>query len=550
MGPRRNHLGARRAGRRTNVGVMFAVIALAVAACGSGDGGSSSSASPEDALANLEVITTDVTVQADDASGPSAGESGQAMSVGDTVRTDANGFAEIGFFDGSLTRVDNEAEFTLVDLQDAENAAVVRSDLASGRSWNRIEKLSESDTWEVDTPVASATVRGTAFAADCAIAVPDACEFAVVEGVVELELPDGTTITLEAGDRITIVKDEPPPPPESVPVPRLLEDEWIARNVELDSAAGKPEIELASAGLDGHYVVLADLTCGGDQRLLTDQMLILAVDGEQATVTSGRFGDYSGTATLNGDAVEIRTFQGDGALEDWQRDRAELTGTFDGETMTGTAYTGQGTAMSSCTGPFTAARAGAPGASPCIFLDSLRDPSLEGLGPVGAAWACDDMYAVVNPPGSGGPLLWRWNGEVWESADPEAYCAEPPASIPTGLVGEEDQTGRIYQSICQAPPSSSTTSTFELRPLGEPLTCDQDAVKAAVAAAEPDASPVITVLACNEEWAVAVYSPLEDPVDLNAVLRFDGTKWGPAGQPVCETPGVPHDVEFFACYTH
>lgn len=229
-------------GRRVGCAAVAALsVVLVAASCGGGGGdtatGDGEIAAAEEALATLEVISTDVTVQPDDAGQPAPAQSGDPLAEGDTVRTDPTGFAEISFFDGSLTRVDTAATFTLVDLQDTEAARVVATDLSTGRSWNRIEDLTESETWDQDTPVASATVRGTAYAADCT-PTPTTCTFTVVEGVVELTLPDGSIVVLTAGQRLTLTAGQPPPTAANLPLDELRRDPWIARNLELDQQDG------------------------------------------------------------------------------------------------------------------------------------------------------------------------------------------------------------------------------------------------------------------------------------------------------------------------
>lgn len=222
--------------------VKRVAIALVVVASLAGCGGGSSpgvegeAEASDDALATLEVISTDVTVQGADDSQPSSSQTGTALDVGDTVRTDPSGFAEIGFFDGSLTRVENAATFTLTDLQDTEAAAVVDTDLQTGRSWNRIQDLSESETWTQATPVAQATVRGTAYAADCT-PDPQTCLFTVVEGTVELQLPDGTTITLTARQQVALTREQPPGEIEDLTTEQLADNEWVTRNRALDEGA-------------------------------------------------------------------------------------------------------------------------------------------------------------------------------------------------------------------------------------------------------------------------------------------------------------------------
>jgi len=243
-------------GVRRWVWAAAAALGLMATACGSSHPATTTTAG--DDLAHLQIISTDVTVQSDATATATSGSSGQGLGVGSTVATNDAGFAEVGFFDGSLTRVDHAASFTIVDLQNPEASKVVHTDLTAGRSWNRIEKLSESQTWELDTPVADATVRGTAFVADCAIDTPDACRFATVEGTVELRLPDATLVSLEAGEEIVIVKDQPPPVPTTTGVATLLTDPWVAQNVQLDHDGGQPDIEQAAAGpLDGTWTLTA-----------------------------------------------------------------------------------------------------------------------------------------------------------------------------------------------------------------------------------------------------------------------------------------------------
>jgi hypothetical protein len=273
---------------------------LAVAASACSSAGNSSNQTSSTGLASLEVISSDVTTQRGTDASPQSASSGDALAVGDTVATNEAGLAEVGFFDGSLTRVDHAARFTLVDLQDPDASKVVHTQLTAGRSWNRIEVLSESETWQTDTPVASATVRGTAFSTDCAIEVPDACRFAVVDGIVELALPDGTKLSVTAGQVVTVQKDTPPPTPTTVGLPLLMADPWIARNVAADVDDGKPELdETASAApTDGQYLLTATAwstdNCEGDGSYLDGETLTVA--GSEAVVTVD--GDMFGPSTI------------------------------------------------------------------------------------------------------------------------------------------------------------------------------------------------------------------------------------------------------------
>ncbi len=545
--------------------LVLVTTVLVVASCSSGHA-SSAGGSGDDASATLQVLSTDVTVQPDGAAAPSAGTSGESMSVGDTVRTDPAGFAEIGFFDGSLTRVDHSAEFTIVDLQNPEASKVVHTDLAAGRSWNRIEKLSESQTWQLDTPVASATVRGTAFVADCSIATPNACQFTVAEGTVELRRPDATIVTLHAGEQITLVEDQPPPSATTIGVATILSDPWVARNVALDSAAGRPAIEQAAGPIDGTFTVSGTMTCealGGGQGPGTAPIPAgssFTVQGDQVTITG--FLDppqkvlrvvspddpFHITATYTNDSSGGFTTVVPAGTPASSTFTIDFTGTTSdgGSTITGT---GSDTGVN-CGYTFTATKATATTVSDgCQALDAPHlDPA---LGELHNTHACDGTWAVayfVSPSGSQDVLLIHWNGTRWERADPTTYCALPPPSIPNGPVTEDDQAARVYIEECRSPQQSTTTVPS---PGPDPIdaSCDQASLEAAVRALHPDANPTMTVLACRDSWGVVEYG-VGDTGDVNAVLTWDGQAWQPAGAGVCDRTDLPQAVHYYACMTN
>ena len=411
------------------------------------------------ALANLKVLSTDVTVQANGSSDAANGITGEELSVGDEVRTSPTGFAEVAFFDGSLTRIDHAAEFSVVELQNSDAAKVVHTSLNAGRSWNRIEKLSQSQTWQMDTPVASATVRGTAFVADCSVPTPNACLFQVAEGTVELRLPDATVVTLNAGQQITLVKDQPPPQPTNATVAAILADPWVVQNVTLDHASGQPDIQQSAAAggvLNGTYTLDSTLRCGQNQVVSTDQATLVVSDG-QATLTWGTpqsFFDstFRGTITQQGGS-----FQLDSHPSQFMGLHLDGTVTNGGSSLSGTGTVGQGTQYSDClitftgtsgsnattttdTGPGSTGTAGAP---PCT-----RD-AVQAALPAGQVLhddpRCSGNWATASPTvlNAAGQsqyditVLLRQNGEGWQVADRSTYCSN--GSVPAA----------IYQQACQ-----------------------------------------------------------------------------------------------------
>jgi hypothetical protein len=213
---------------------------LGATACGGGGQSAGDGVSGGDAsLATLNVLSANVSTAKGDQGSFATAQSGESLAQGDRVQTDASGLAEVAYFDGSWQRVENQTTLTLTELVDIEDGQVVRTGLDQGRAWQRVQKLTgDGDSFEVDTPVAVGSVRGTEFAIDCSPA-PVACTFSVVEGVVALALSSGSSVTLNAGDRLSVQQDTPPGEPEHVGVDQLRQDPWIAKNLALD-AAGPP----------------------------------------------------------------------------------------------------------------------------------------------------------------------------------------------------------------------------------------------------------------------------------------------------------------------
>lgn len=82
---------------------------------------------------------------------------------GDVVRTSKDGLGEIDYGDGSVTRLDGDTTFKVDELL-TQTKRVVRASLSKGRVWNKVESLTESeDQFEIHTPNAVASVRGTIY---------------------------------------------------------------------------------------------------------------------------------------------------------------------------------------------------------------------------------------------------------------------------------------------------------------------------------------------------------------------------------------------------
>lgn len=216
--------------------MALAVLLLAMTSCSGGDDDAASPDRPANSLAELAVIDTLVDVRPAGTDSFEPGDEGQPLAVGDSIRTNTEGFGEVNYFDGSVTRVSQDAEFTMVALSNDEGDRRVETRLDSGTSWSRVERLSGSEgAYSVDTPVALATATGTAFVVDCTD-LPTTCTFWATEGTVTLTAEDGSAIAMSAPSRLAVEEGEPLGTPEPLIPDAMYEDTWVGENTDLDIA--------------------------------------------------------------------------------------------------------------------------------------------------------------------------------------------------------------------------------------------------------------------------------------------------------------------------
>lgn len=249
---------------RGRVLAALAALAVTLAACG-GDAGEPPIAATTDGSSETAVDQTasnavlgvldpgvDVADEPADVAAAAfrAGEDGEGLVVGDWVRTDPSGFAQVDWFDGALARVDADSLYALREFDAAPGRAVVVTELDTGRIWNRL-RAEEVETYEVVTDVGTAAVRGTAFWVQCG--ADGGCTFAVLEGEVVVTTTDGTEVVLGPGDEVTVGEDGVP----GGVVPTDLDDSWVARNGSLDEQAGFAAVEPPTTG----SLAAGDTTC-------------------------------------------------------------------------------------------------------------------------------------------------------------------------------------------------------------------------------------------------------------------------------------------------
>lgn len=84
-----------------------------------------------------------------------SGEAGMPLGVGDGIETDTNGNAGVMFTTGSLLRIATSTELHITNHN--------RFSMRKGEVWSSVQPLATGDLFDIETPVVTASVRGTEF---------------------------------------------------------------------------------------------------------------------------------------------------------------------------------------------------------------------------------------------------------------------------------------------------------------------------------------------------------------------------------------------------
>ncbi len=116
------------------------------------------------AVAVLASVTGDVQVKKGEVWSTAVAEDEIAES--DVIKTSFDSQATLLFDSGSIIRVDQNSQIALSEYSRDGDSWIIKINQIFGRSWNRVQKLIGGSIYEVNTPTAVATVRGTTFAID------------------------------------------------------------------------------------------------------------------------------------------------------------------------------------------------------------------------------------------------------------------------------------------------------------------------------------------------------------------------------------------------
>ena len=147
---------------------------------------------------------------------------GSVITDGDRIHTGASSTATLTFFDGSTTRLEARTNLRVSHLssQRSGRGRIIVLHQRTGQTHHRVEELpGTASRFEIETPTAVATVRGTAFTV--AVSPDGTTDVLVIEGHVAVTAQE-TTVVLHAGQRTTIRPERPPvpvPPIATTPAP-------------------------------------------------------------------------------------------------------------------------------------------------------------------------------------------------------------------------------------------------------------------------------------------------------------------------------------------
>lgn len=171
------------------------------------------------AAAVLTVISGDVLMRFG-AGDFSSATDGAVLYVGSTVRTSGDARAVITLFEGSTIELEPASDISIEEATMRGGSTTVQLAQSLGRSWHVVTHLTTADSrYEVRTPAATASVRGTAFevAVDDGLRGPTTT-VTTTEGLVATADAAASSEVLVSADQTTTVRaNSAPEPPRSAP---------------------------------------------------------------------------------------------------------------------------------------------------------------------------------------------------------------------------------------------------------------------------------------------------------------------------------------------
>ena len=149
------------------------------------------------------------------------GQNGEMLQQGDVVRTGEGAHAVLTFFDGSVIELEPESEIRVETLQATSAGDLLMTmQQTIGRSWHVVSRtLTPNSKYEVRTPAATATVRGTAFLVS--VSPQGVSNIQTTDGVVGM-IGGGQEVLVPPGFQSSVLPGGVPEPTTPAPPPPAL----------------------------------------------------------------------------------------------------------------------------------------------------------------------------------------------------------------------------------------------------------------------------------------------------------------------------------------
>ena len=176
---------------------------------------------PQNADASLSVDADQVELRSGAEGAWTAVTETQIVHSADAVRTDATGQAVLTFFTGTQAEIAPNSELEVSSYEtNADGSTSITLKQISGQTLHRVAQMADSSShYEVDTPVALITVRGTEFG--IAVAEDGATQVTVTTGTVRVDA-GGQQIDVTPGQALNVdanaVPGTPYPIDQGVPM--------------------------------------------------------------------------------------------------------------------------------------------------------------------------------------------------------------------------------------------------------------------------------------------------------------------------------------------
>ena len=157
----------------------------------------------------------------------------QQVNAGGGVKTGNDSKARMDTSDGSLIRIGPDTLFEVTELSGTETDPVIRLKVESGKIWIAVTKALGSGSFEVETPVGVATVRGSLMSVDQTST--SGLAITCLEGACRLSNTSGAT-DLKPGEQ-TDIPSAGQAPTNARPMDRNQLEEWLQNVPEAQTAA-------------------------------------------------------------------------------------------------------------------------------------------------------------------------------------------------------------------------------------------------------------------------------------------------------------------------